>query len=143
MEKYKKYFQSEFFLIFELGLSGVPGSPKYIYFHRYLVRLIILAFLTKLNRIEFLVSFLVLVFHFSVTSCVVWFWISSLHKSLLLILGFLKIPFSVLHLLYINGLLIESFETLCIGIRKDLLILMLKKFSLFYLTVPKAPPLSM
>ena len=61
-----------------------------------------LAFLTDLSVLEFQVRYLAFFHFFAVIDSCAWFQIRSVHKSIKLMLGFLKAVFLVEHFSYYN-----------------------------------------
>ena len=89
---------SQLYLIELLGLLTDLGLLKlwYLIYQRLLTEFAMLVFFTNLSLMEFQVRYLTLSLFFSVIDSFEWFWIESLHKSIQLILEFLKAPFLLL-----------------------------------------------
>ena len=93
---------SQLYLIELLGLLTVLGLLKlwHLIYPRLLTGFSMLVFFTNLSLMEFQVRYLALFLHFSVIDGSKWFWMESLHKTIQLMLEFLKAPFLVLHFRY-------------------------------------------
>ena len=59
-----------------------------------------LVFFTNLSLMKFQVKYLALFLLFSVIDGFEWFWMESLHKNILFILEFLKVPYLAVHFSY-------------------------------------------
>ena len=89
----------QLYLIELLGLLTGLGLLKlqHLIYQRLLTEFDMLALCTNLSHMEFQVRYWALLLLFTVIGSFWWFWMSSVHKIIQLMLEFLKAPFLVLH----------------------------------------------